>query len=332
MKKSTLLVTAVLIVGFAIAIEAQIRKWPTISGEPVTIQHGDQERRYRIHVPKGYDGKTKIPVVLFLHGGGGTDEQASRMGLTPLADKHQFVAVYPNAINKHWNDGRESQRFIEHDRTIDDVAFLIAVLEDVSKKYNVDKTRVFAAGASNGGFMTQRLAIERSEVFAAVGIHIATMGEPLSKRFNPEHPVSILFMNGTKDPLVPYDGGEVVVDLFPNLSKLSRREQPSRGKCISTDDAVALWVKRNGLMSTQPKRSKIADSNKDDESTVEQLLWTGGEQGTAVALYRVEGGGHAVPGGTQYLPARVIGQTNRDIDGLEVMWLFFASHARKATR
>jgi polyhydroxybutyrate depolymerase len=174
--------------------------------------------------------------------------------------------------------------------------------------------------------MSQRLAIEESQLFAAAGILIATMGEPLSLEFAPQHPVSVLFMNGTEDPLVPYDGGEVGKNL--PRRRVSSSTKPSRGTCIATDDAAQLWLKRNGLDKTKPTVTTL-DDNKDDGSQVEVSLWSGGESNTSVALYRVVSGGHTIPGGTQYLPARLVGKRNQDIDGLETVWQFFANHARR---
>jgi polyhydroxybutyrate depolymerase len=298
-----------------------------VTGEPKTLEHQGRKREYRMHVPKSIDGSRPVPLVLFLHGGGGTAEQASRMGMTQVADQNDFIVAYPNSIDKHWNDGRLGETFKDHEQ-IDDVAFLTALVEQIQSDYKIDANRIFAAGASNGGFMSQRLAIDRPQIFSAVGVIIATMSEELSKDFKPEFPVSVLFMNGTADPLVPYDGGEVRVELFPQLSRLRNQPKQGRGKCISTDDAVKLWLKRNQLDERKAKTEMLSDKDQADESQIEYTLWQGGERDTAVALYKVVGGGHAVPGGTQYLPERLIGKTNRDIDGLETIWNFFKDHAR----
>ena len=314
----------------AVSVAQVQRPFGPVTGKTVAMKHGGEDRAYRIHVPGSYTGKVTVPLVMMLHGGGGTSEQASRMGMTSVADAHGFITVYPNAINKHWNDGRDSKRYAEQDARIDDVAFLTAVVDKVRADYKIDDRRIFVTGLSNGGFMSQRLAVERSNIFAAAGIVIATMGEPLSKVFKPEHPVSMLFMNGTKDPLVPYDGGEVVVELFPKLARLRREPQPGRGTCISTDDAVTLWLNRNGLNSKEPAVRKLPDADPTDGSEIELKMWTGGEDGTAVALYRVNGGGHVIPGGTQYLPKVIVGEGNRDIDGLTAIWKFFDRHGRKS--
>ena len=300
------------------------------TGVEVTLEHKGHDRQYRIHVPKNYDEKMPWPIVLCLHGGGGSHDQASSVGLSPLADKNNFIAVYPNGINNHWNDGRDSQVYKEHDRLIDDVDYLITVVGKVREEYSVDAKQVFVMGISNGGFMTQRLAMEHSETFSAAGVIVASMGKAIEKDFNPELPVSIVYMNGTADPLVPYTGGRLTVDLFPRFRKLRGKPVENRGSCISTDAAVKHWLNRNGLKS-KPTVTKIEDRDKTDSSTVELCLWTGGKRKTAVALYKVIGGGHGVPGTPEMLP-KITGRTNQDINGLEKIWAFFRDHHRDAEK
>lgn len=315
--------TLSLLVISACVAQNRFRTRPT--GQRKTFDHGDFQRAYRIHVPESYDGSEAVPLVLMMHGGGGDADQGSKMGMTPVADKHNFIVVYPEGMNKHWNDGRDSVRYREQDSKIDDVAFIRVLIDSIQTEFKIDKKRVFATGASNGGFMSQRLAIEMSDVFSAVGVIIATMGEPLDKTFKPKNPVSILYMNGTDDPINPYEGGEVTVRILPRL----QRNQPSRGKEISTDDAVNLWLKRNGLTGVEPRVNSLPDTDKMDGCTVESRIWTGGESGTSVALYRVVGGGHTIPGGPQYLPKRLVGNTCGDFNGVETIWQFFDEHGRK---
>lgn len=315
----------VLCVIFVSTSDAQTRVLLRPTGERKSMQQGETERDYRIHVPSSYDGGSKFPLVLMLHGGGGDADIASRMGMTPLADKHDFLVVYPEAIDRHWNDGRESERFKEHDAEVDDVAFIKELVEQLKTEYEIDDGKVFTAGLSNGGFMSHRLAIELSESFAAAAVMIATLGVPLDEKFEPKNAVSMLFMNGTQDTVVPYDGGDVKLELAPRLL----RKTPSRGSCISTDAAIKLWLKKNKLDEKEPDVQQLPDVDEKDGCTIERTLWSDADAPAAVVLYRIEGGGHSVPGGVQYLPKQIIGNVCRDIDGLEVMWQFFAEHPRK---
>lgn len=300
------------------------------TGVAVKFKHQGFDRHYRIHVPKSLDEKTLAPLVLCLHGGGGNSEQGSVMGMTPLADEQGFIVVYPNGLNGHWNDGRKSKVHQEQDKHVDDVGFLMSIVEQVKKKHNVDAKQIFATGVSNGGFMTQRLAMEQSETFSAVGIIVASMGLAIEDSFDPEFPVSVLFMNGTADPAVPYDGGRLTLDLFPRLRKLRGMPLEDRGSCISTDAAVKHWVDRNGIKS-KPVVSTFEDVDKSDSSSVELSLWKGGERSTAVALYKVIGGGHGIPGRPQRME-RIAGKYNQDIDAWQKIWEFFQTHRRDSRK
>src|SRR5215813_7128906 len=77
-----------------------------------TMEFAGQQRTYRVHVPAAYDGSKPVPLVIAFHGGGGTSKTAERgLGMNPLSDRHGFLAVYPQGLENHWNDGRVGARF-----------------------------------------------------------------------------------------------------------------------------------------------------------------------------------------------------------------------------
>ena len=323
------------------------------TGEAQTIFHDGLERNFRIHVP---DQISPTPsVVIFLHGRFGTAAQASKLGLTEVADKHGFIVVYPNGINMHWNDGRKSCPLLKRDNDVDDVGFIAALSKQVAQQYQISNERCFLFGLSNGGFMCQRLAVERPELFAATGMIGASMPQSMLDDFSPSMPVSMIFFNGTDDPIVPYSGGELTSGIFSNWKKRRqsnqvqntrlessvdsvgnfsswkkhRKKNQDRDPCASTESTVQLWLDRNGLGAESLDFLQMADTIKDDGCHIERHLWTQGEMGTAVALYKIVGGGHNLPGMKPYLPKCTIGKTNRDIDGWEIAWDFFDNHGRR---
>jgi len=300
------------------------------TGERHSFQHQGKERAYRIHVPASYNGKTPVPLLFCFHGGGGNAEVGSVMGFTPLSQKEGFIVVYPEGLNKHWNDGRHSAKFLEQDAEVDDVAFVRALLGSLKKQYRIDDNQIFTTGASNGGFFSQRLAIEASDTFTAAAIMIATLPKPFEKNFHPVQPISILYMNGTDDPFVPYNGGPITPEFFPLQRKLKPEKDYQRGKCSSTDKSVELWRTYNGI-TTAPVVKKLPDNDPDDGCKVETFTWTGGKKGTSVVLYQVKGGGHTIPGGASYLPERIIGKVCKDFDGVSTIWEFLKNHSRSAS-
>jgi polyhydroxybutyrate depolymerase len=267
------------------------------------------ERTYLVHVPRGYDGKRALPLVLGLHGGGGQGRSMNNLaGWNKASDEHGFLIAYPDGVRRRWNDGRQSGRL--DSPSVDDVKFLSALVEKLSAEYRVDPKRVYSTGISNGGFMSQRLACDLSDRIAAIGVVAATMGEQLSRRCKPAKPVSVLILQGTEDPLVPYQGGRVNVR--------------GGGAIISATAARDIWVKLDGCRGGIEK-SELPDSSEDGTRThVER--WRGCRNSTEVALYTIEGGGHTWPGGRQYLPERIIGRTAREFHATEVIWEFFEKH------
>ncbi|QDS89508.1 Esterase PHB depolymerase [Rosistilla ulvae] len=321
------------IIGVVIAVGgmvgyAQFGLRAAQTGVSATFEHQGRPREYRLHVPEGLEPGDPVPLLVCLHGGGSNSRVASAMGFSKLADRKKFIVAYPNAIEKHWNDGRDSPMFADQDDKVDDVDFIMKIVQRIRRSHSIDANRIFATGVSNGGFMTQRLAMEKPETFSAVAVCIATMGEAISQRFDPALPVSVLYLNGTEDPLVPYDGGPVGKGLGPRLNRVAGNPIAPRGLAISTDDAVQLWVERNKTAS-EPTVKKLADKNQEDRSYIEYYHWDGGQRGTVVGLYKVVGGGHALPGGRQYYPVKVIGRPNQDAQGPELVWDFLIQHPRQ---
>jgi len=279
-----------------------------------SLDTGDARRTYLLFAPNTRAPAAGWPLVVALHGGGGTAEQMMSFSrFNAIAAREGFAVAYPQGTGRRWNDGRVFRGRGETDA--DDVAFVRAVVADIATKGTaLDRKRIFAAGISNGGFMSFRLACDAADLFAAVAPVTATMPAALGPRCNPGAPVAVFVINGTADPLVPYAGGHV------------RAMFSLRGEIWSTDRTVAFWAKHNGCAGPPDVRA-MADRDTMDGSRVIDIAY-GRCAAASVRLLRIEGGGHTWPGGTQYLPAAWIGPTNRDIDASEAIWRFFKASAR----
>lgn len=289
------------------------------------MRSGNFNREYFVHVPSSYRNDLAAPVVLVFHGGGGNAGQIAKFSdFNKLSEENGFLVIYPEAIDKHWNDGRESEKFRDHDAKVSDVAWIKELIGKLQNNYSIDKKRIYATGISNGGIFSQRLAIELGQDFAAVASLAAQIAEPLALA-KPKNPISILIMNGTKDPFVPYMGGDVTPRLFPRLNKMMKL--PSRGKVISTDATIRFWLLHNTIDATGLV-TRLQDLDTTDGSTVERTEWAQTKTGVSVVLYKIIDGGHTWPGGKQYLPIRTVGQTNQDIHASEKIWEFFSQHPK----
>ena len=273
-------------------------------------------RTYIVHVPPSYDEMTPTPLVLVLHGGGGSAQKMVNFTkFSTLSDQEGFIVVYPNGVENHWNDGRGVHRYRAHRENIDDVKFISVLIDHLSQEYTIDETRIYATGISNGAMMSCRLACELSERIAAIAMVAGAMSEELSASCSPLRPVSVLVMSGTEDPLVLWEGGNI---------QFGRQ---NLGTTLSVPDTVMYWVTHNNCSAT-PAVTWLPDTH-EDGTHVRKEVYDRGEEGTEVILYAIEGGGHTWPGGFQYASRRLIGRTCYDVTATEIIWQFFSEHTRK---
>lgn len=281
------------------------------------------ERTYRLHLPPRGNRASPLPLVIVLHGGGGTGENMIQLtggGLNRLADRDGFIVAYPDGISKNWNDGRSPGEvgYRAHRENIDDVGFISALIDSIVRGLNADPHCVYVTGISNGAMMSYRLACEIPEKLAAIAPVAGSIPQKLIGSCSPSRPVSVLAINSIEDRLMPWDGGNVT-------GPWGRR---SLGAVVSVDEAITFWADRDGCTPT-PVITNEPDRDPKDGTRVRREVCGGGEEGTEVILYAVEGGGHTWPGGNQYLPEWIIGKTSRDIDADTVIWEFFRRHIRK---
>lgn len=289
--------------------------WTVCQAESTTgsIGWGGLKRTYRIHVPSSQDKTRPMPLVIALHGGGGTGEgmeRHTRAGLNRLSDKDGFVVVYPDGIEKHWNDGRGKVQYRAHRENVDDIGFISALIDDLVKRRNIDGKRIYITGISNGAMLSNRLACELAERISGIAPVAGNMPYDLAPHCAPSKPVSVLMISGTKDPMMPWEGGE---------ASFGRR---TFGKVLSVMETIKFWVAHNGCLPN-PVVTREPDKDPQDGTRVRKEVYGGCREGTEVRLYAIEGGGHTWPGGSQYLPEKFIGKTTKDIDANDVVRDFF---------
>jgi polyhydroxybutyrate depolymerase len=175
-----------------------------------SMNYGGKTRTYLLHVPTGYNGSTPMPLVLAFHGLSLTgSKMASITGFSPIADQEDFIVVYPDGLNKKWTSPGGS---------LDDVGFISALIDKLENDYNIDANRIYAAGASNGGMFTYRLALELTDRFAAVAVVAGYMpGYAPGSTPVPSHALPVLHFHGTADPVIPYNEAESAVDYWKGI-------------------------------------------------------------------------------------------------------------------
>jgi len=315
LKNTVLLIIIIVILVSSVFISGCIsRRRNDPNTEIRSIVYDGYNRTYRVNIPDSYDSSSSNALVFVLHGGGGSSESMENTltlkGFNKIAETNNFIVVYPDGIENHWNDGRKNLPDIASQLDINDVGFLSLLIDRLSNEFNIKNNNVFFTGISNGGFMCYRLGFEIPDKIKAVAPVTATLSVGLLNNYKPNGTISICIMCGTKDPLVPYEGGNITVF------------NQTRGEIISVNDTVGFWVENNKC-NTNPEIYEYPDVNPNDGTRVILEKYKAGSDGTRVCLYSILGGGHTWPGGYQYLPEWFIGKTCRDIDANQVLWDFF---------
>ncbi len=262
------------------------------------------KRTYLLYVPASYEPTKPTPLVISLHGFKDyPTRQMRKSGWNALAEKEGFIVVYPlgSGIPPAWKLYDYKNPSINPTK---DIRFISDLMDHLQKEFNIDPSRIYANGLSNGGGMSLALACVLSERIAAVGSVVGAYFYPLDA-CQPTRPVPMIAFHGTADKLVSYTGGP---------SKRFDYPFPSIPKFIQK------LAQRNGCISV-PKELMV-------NSKVRSTSYSAGEGGADVVLYTIEGGEHAWPVGNRY-PRWLAWNASVDINATRVMWEFFQAHPLK---
>lgn len=266
--------------------------------------------------PREDESQTLRPLVLVLHGGLGEDDDTVSLSfgkLNALAAEDDFLVAYPLGVGGHWNDGRNVESYVSHRERVNDVGFLTTLIGDVVAKKQADPDAVFVVGVSDGAMMAHRFACERTGLLHGVTAVIGAMPRNVARRRSRcgKAPLSVLMINGTEDPIVPWEGGEVEF------------EDKKLGRVISVPKTFQFWSRHNRCGEVAV--SMIPDFSPNDGTRIERSKATECKADTKVELFAVQGAGHTWPSGWQYLPEAMVGRTSHDIDAAVAAWRFFQS-------
>lgn len=302
---------------FAYFVYTPAPELPPLSGtlSKGTMDVAGVQRSYRRYVPK--DLPQGAPLVLVMHGSG-EGPQAIRAGtgygFERLADQHGFAVVYPKSFGFDWNDCSSIGDTAVNGVRADDAAFLDALVDKLVGEIGVDPQRVFAAGVSNGGSMALRLALERPQRYRAVAAALANV--PAKQNFQCQPAArtpSVMILNGTEDPLVPYAGGEI------NLLGLFYKG----GQVISSTASAQYFADRNAIAGPpQLQQTQTAQG-----SRVGHARWRAADGRTEVELVTLHGAGHGLPQPWARRP-RLLGPSPMEPNGPALIWAFFERQSR----
>ncbi len=263
------------------------------------LKAGGLNRSYRLYLPANYRANAAAPLLLALHGGFGTGKNMEEISaLDRVADARGIIVAYPDGIGRAWNAGTCCARPMK--QGIDDVAFMRAVVADVARQVNVDRSRVYGAGFSNGAMMMHRVACEAPQTFAAIA---AVSGGIMLKDCTPGRGMPTLLIQGRADPRIPWDGGEFDGSYRPSIK-----------------DIVGSLGARNGCSTGE----RVTESN----DVVSCRTLTGCRNGHDVQWCGLAGIGHQWPGGRTLLPMLLGKNTDRYDASVKIVDFLLQHRAR----
>lgn len=297
--------------GFGIVDASEPSEDPRPGQLTLTLTSGGLERSAELVIPPAYSTAQKPPLVILLHGAGGSGAIAlEKDGWAKKANQEGFLVVAPDGLPTRvrqeanfrtnprvWNSGQ--LRPISPRAMVNDVAFINQLLDELKTKAPYDEQRVYCVGHSNGGGMTFRLAAELSERFAAVG---TVAGQMVLDNPQPKKPVPMLYLIGTEDPLLPLAGGEID-------SPWGKRTNPP------VEVFLGRWAVAIGCQDQAKTLS--------DEPGLKTVEYPSKTNGPTLKVMYLKGHGHQWPGATPRLRQTMGGPVNTKVNATDTLWKFF---------
>jgi polyhydroxybutyrate depolymerase len=242
---------------------------------------------YEVKEPPNLDKTKPVPLMLLIHGFTPTDHPGDAMDMymkvSPETAKRGILLAIPEGTydkllgRYSWN---ATDTCCGWDTMANDIGYVLAMVEDIQKKYNVDPKRIFILGHSNGGFMANRLGCDRSSIFSGIA---SLAGEVYKnpKKCAAVDPLAMLEVQGDADDTVPYAGGEPFgITGFP----------PAPG----AQETGQIWAAKNGCMDTPDTTAPAVDLVTDlpgAETTKE--IYKGCKANGEVQVWTIHGGPHS---------------------------------------
>lgn len=286
------------------------------------LTHQNLRRSYLLHVPPQAARGRALPLVLVFHGGGSNAEvMKSYSRIDRAADRDGYIAVYPNGSSGlgnnflTWNAGNCcGPAAALH---VNDVGYALEVIDDVTARVSVDRTRVYATGLSNGSMMAYRLAAEAPQRIAAVA---GVAGAMSLERFAPTRAMPVMHIHSVNDHIARFDGG-----LGPPAMLADTRMYH-----MSVEAMVQAWRDHNACPVKPLAVEAIAGRSGTLDESHSAIRRTYGpcRDGTQVVLLQLSGPGHVWPGGVRDYMPQLLGTGTAVIDANAEMWRFFSRFRR----
>ncbi len=320
--------TLVALLALPLACRARPQEAPApVAPAPqrLTLQHGGRERSallVDLPLPADASADARRPILLVLHGGGGSGEQMrglTRGGFERQAAPEGGLVVYPDGWARQWNDGRrDPPDAAAFALDVDDVGFLRALVARLVQERSGDPLRVHATGHSNGALLCWRLAAQGSDFIAAIAPNCGLLAEG-QEGWDWPRPLPVLLLAGDEDPMIPVAGGPI----GPRLGG-------PRGRVLSLEASVAHVVARNALAPLPAVTEDLPDRAPRDDTRIERRVYAPAPAAAdappaphaTLQVLVTRGGGHTWAGGDHGRREWLTGKVSADADACELVWSF----------
>jgi polyhydroxybutyrate depolymerase len=222
-------------------------------------------------------------------------------GFNDIADREGFIVAYPDGLNRSWADGRGETP--SDKKGINDVKYFTMLIDKIADKYRVDTSKVFVTGHSNGGAMTNRLGFDISTRLAGIAPIGANVSAEMVKNFSSEKHIPVLFINGTADEFIPFEGGpgKSTEFIYPSVMEIFNK-----------------WKSFEGC-----EGDVIPDTIDNYDDGTFALIYNFNCENEPVKMIKIVNAGHGYPGGISQLPEFLLGKYTKEINASEEIWKFF---------
>lgn len=275
-----------------------------------SVQVGARTRCYQLHVPPTYQEQSQVPLIISLHGFASAPQEQHYFDRwdTVARDTGALVA-YPQGSSAplRWNTGPEMR--IE---ATDDIAFIAAVIDQLTAEAKIDPERIYVTGFANGGEMAHQVGCALADRIAALGV-VGGLGTDPPDGCTPSRPLPVIAFSGTDDPLTArLDTSPWIRDVVLDVST-----EPGETEQVNPQAWIRAWARRNGC-ALEPTTVQV-------RSDVDATIYTNCRGNTAVELYEIKDGGHGWPGGPSI---SILTRTTDAVDATALMFEFFQADAR----
>ena len=243
------------------------------NSEPEPTNINFEDRTFTLNVPQTYDANREYSLMFVFHGASGTGEGIRKIAqFDSYSSWKDIIICYPDALVENWEEGCRCNK--PHRLGIDDVGYISFLIEKLTEDFNIDTSKIFGVGYSQGGLFAMNIGCKLSDKFAGIATVASPMSEPLFNECAPAKNISVLMIHGTHDPVLPYYG-----------------TTEGSFSLVSSPKAAQRWASFNGCLSSPETTELVKPGN--NTGGVNKHEYVSCDDAKKVVLFEIVNGGHA---------------------------------------